>query len=543
MESGFCHLWRINRIGGMILEHKLRCAAGVSTVKTGGIVLYSQPGDTSNTQTSYSIRIPTGVTSIAGLAIGAGGGGGGCSSGASASAGGGGGGALSYTNNISVTPGETLTVKIPNQADNGSTAGTAGLNGLSAQLLRSATVLLSAVGGSGSLGRTSTTASAGGAGGAAASGVGTTKYSGGAGGAGIASTDQGGGGGGAAGYAGNGGAGGTAGGSGSPGLGGGGGGGASYLNTVIGGSGGGTLWYGAHYGGGGGTSSATQTILNGKLGSSLGGTESILISPTVGENTENNMGMPGGGGAGASSGGSTSFSGMQGAGGAARIIWGSNLDFSNWSSSGAYNNIFFSGYTTSSTNTITMPPVELGDTVTIIDFAVNNTGAPTAVTPAGFTLRLNTTSGTRRLTTYTRQILSASETGTALTGANGTSSNAKFAIVISGKYGASYSPRGTDTVGNGAINAATAYSYTYTDSSIDGFAEGSTVGFLFFNSTDAINPGVSMIYPDSITLPGPNRSTYVMLSPYPQTTTEFNITVSTSNLGTNTYNFWTTKFF
>lgn len=526
----------------MILEHKLRCVAGVSKVITGGIVLYSQPGATSNTQTSYSIRIPTGVTSIAGLVIAAGGGGGGCSSGASASAGGGGGGALSYTNNISVTPGETLTVIIPNQADNGSTAGTAGRDGLSAQLLRSATVLLSADGGSGSLGRTSTTASPGGAGGVAASGVGTTKYSGGAGGAGIAATDQGGGGGGAAGYAGNGGAGGTAGGSGSAGSGGGGGGGASYLSTVIGGSGGGTLWYGLGPNGAGGTNSATQTILNGKLGSSLGGAESILITPTVAENTENNMGMPGGGGGGASSGGSTSFSGMRGGGGAARILWGSNLNFGS-NSTMSSNKIFFSGYTTSSTNTITMPPVELGDTVTIIDFAVNNTGAPTAVTPAGFTLRLNTTSGTRRLTTYTRQILSASETGTALTGANGTSSNAKFAIVISGKYGASYSPRGTDTVGNGAINAATAYSYTYTDSSIDGFAEGSTVGFLFFNSTGAINPGVSMIYPDSITLPGPNRSTYVMISPYPQTTTEFNITVSTSSLGTNTYNFWTTKFF
>jgi hypothetical protein len=466
----------------MILEHKLRCVAGNNNI--GGIVLYSQPGATLDTQTSYSIRVPTGVTSIAGLAIGAGGGGGGCSSGASAAAGGGGGGALSYTNDISVTPGEILTVLVPNQANNGNngtTAGTAGSNGLSAQILRSATVLLSAVGGSGSLGRTSSTAGPGAAGGVAASGVGTTKYSGGTGGAGSAATDQGGGGGGAAGYAGNGGTGGTAAGSGSAGSGGAGGGGASYLNNVISGSGGGTLWYGVGSNGAGGTNSATQTVLNGDLGSSLGGSESILISPTVAANTENNMGMPGGGGSGAPSGNIVAYSGMRGAGGAVRILWGRNLNFGNGSSPVASNKVFYAGYSTSSTNAITMPTVELGDTVTIIDFAVNVTGAPTAVTPAGFTLRLNTTSGTRRLTTYTRQILSASETGTVLTGANGTSSNTKFATVIAGNYGASYSPRGTDTTGNGGIGVATAYSYTYTDAAIDGFAEGSPVGFLFFN--------------------------------------------------------------
>jgi hypothetical protein len=429
-------------------------------------------------------------------------------------------------------------VLVPNQANNGSTAGTNGSNGLSAQILRSATVLLSAVGGSGSLGRTSTTPSAGAAGGVAASGVGTTKYSGGTGGAGTASTDQGGGGGGAAGYAGNGGTGGTVAGSGGAG-----GGGASYINSVVGGSGGGTLWYGVGSNGAGGTNSATQTVLNGKLGSSLGGSESILISPTVAANTENNMGMPGGGGAGAPSGSTPSYSGMRGAGGAVRILWGRNLNFGNGSSPVASNKVFYAGYSTSSTNTITMPTVELGDTVTIIDFAVNITGTPTAVTPAGFTLRLNTASGTRRLTTYTRQILSASETGTVLTGANGTSSNTKFAIVIAGNYGASYSPRGTDTTGNGGIGVATAYSYTYTDAAIDGFAEGSPVGFLFFNSTVAIDPTTDMTYAGALTVPGPNSFTYVKLLAYPQTTTSLSIPVSTSNLGTNTYNFWTTNFF
>lgn len=526
----------------MILEHKLRCATG-GGAKVGGIVLYSQPGATVSTQTTYSIRVPDGVTKIAALAIGAGGGGGGETAAASAAAGGGGGGALSYDNSVSVTPGETLSVLVPNQSTNGTTSGSTGGTGLSAQILRSATVLLSAVGGTGAVGVSGSTPTAGGAGGAAASGVGSTKYSGGTGGAGNAATDQGGGGGGAAGYAGNGGTGGTAAGSGASGSGGAGGGGASYNNSTVGGSGGGTLWYGVGTSGAGGTNSATQTVLNGDLGSSLGGDESILISPTVGAATENNMGMPGGGGAGASSGGSVARSAMRGAGGAVRILWGSNLDFGNASTGVSTNIIFYKGSSSSATSSITLPSVELGDTVTIIDYAENTSGAPTAVTPSGFTIRLNTTSGTRRLTTYTRQILSSAETGTVLTCANGTASNAKIAIVISGNAGASYSPRGTDTTGNGAVGSATAYSYFYSESPIDSYAQGSSVGFLFFNSTVAINPDTDMTYAGAITVPGPNSYTYVKLLPYPQTTTSLNFPVATANLGTNTYYFWTTKFF
>lgn len=525
----------------MLLSHALRCA--FFNDFTGGVTLYSQPGATVNTQTSYSIRVPNNVTSIAGLAIGAGGGGGGCSSAATAAAGGGGGGALSYSNSISVTPGETLTVLVPNQSGAGASSGGNGSAGLAAQILRSATVLLSAVGGSGSLGRTGSTASAGAAGGVAASGVGDVKYSGGTGGAGNAATDNGGGGGGAAGYAGIGGTGGTTNGSGSNGLGGGGGGGSSYVNNVIGGSGAGTLWYGIGNSGAGGTSSATQSVKDGDLGSSLGGSQSILITPTLTAGSENNVGMPGGAGPGAPSAAAVAYTGTRGAGGAVRILWGgSNYDFGTGTGT-AYNSLFVGGYTNSNTNTILMPTVELGDTVIIIDYSENTTGAPTAVTPSGFTIRLNTTSGTRRLTTYTKQILSSQETGTSLTCANGTASNAKIAIVISGSSGAGYSPRGTDTTGNGAVGSATAYNYTYTATSIDGFATGSTVGFLFFNSTTAINPVTDMIYDGATTIPGPNSQTYVKVLAYPQSITSISANLQTSNLGTNTYNFWTTNFF
>lgn len=523
----------------MFLHHHIR----FSGTRQGGIVLYSQPGATVNTQTTYSIRVPNGVNSIAGLAIGAGGGGGGCSSAASAAAGGGGGGALSFTNDIAVTPGETLTVLVPNQSAAGSTSGGAGGTGLAAQIRRSATVLLSAAGGAGAAGRTSTTASAGAAGGASASGVGTVKYSGGAGGAGNAATDNGGGGGGAAGYAGNGGIGGAINGAGAAGNGGSGGGGSSYTGTVIGGSGGGTLWYGIGANGAGGTSSATQTVKNGKLGSSLGGSESILITPSVGANTENNIGMPGGGGAGAPSGGTASFAGMRGAGGTVRILWGKNIDYGNASSNVSFNSVFYKGHSNSATSSLTLPSVELGDTVIIVDYSENTTGVPTAVAPAGFTVRLNIAGTTQRLTTYTRQILSSEESGAVLTCANGTAKNAKFAIVISGTSGASYSPRGTTATGNGAIGSATAYSYTYTETGIDGYAHGSSIGFLFFNSSVDVNPETHMTYSDAITIPGATAQTCIKLQVYPQSTTSLSIPVATSNLGTNTYNFWVSKFF
>lgn len=527
----------------MLKSHALRCAIprNISPL-SGGITLYSLPGATVNTQTTYSVRVPDNITSIAAVAIGAGGGGGGCSSGATAAAGGGGGGALSYTNSIAVTPGEILTVVVPNQAGNGTTAGTNGSAGLAAELRRSATVLLSALGGAGSLGRTGTTAGAGAVGGAAASGVGDVRFSGGSGGAGNASTDNGGGGGGAAGYAGNGGTGGNTNGSGTAGAGGGGGGGSSYTNSILGGSGGGTLWYGLGPNGAGGVSDPVQTLRDGNLGSSLGGSESILITPTVGAATENNVGMPGGGGAGAPSAGTTAYNGMRGAGGAVRLLWGNSYDFGTGRGT-AYNRLYVRGYTNSNTNTILMPTVEAGDTVVIIDYAENTSGAPTQVTPSGFTMRLNTASGTRRLTTYTKHIFSSAESGTALTCTNGSASNAKIAIVISGTSGASYSPRGTDTVGNGAVGSPTAYNFNYIESNVDGFASGVAVGFLFFNSTVAINPDVHMGYAGALTIPGPNNFTYVKVLPYTQSTNTINALLETANLGINTYNFWTMDFF
>ena len=96
-------------------------------------------------QATWSWTVPSNVTSIHVLCIGAGGAGGTAGSWA---AGGGGGGGLAWKNNISVTPGETLTVKAghPTTAKTGTDFGS---SGGASEVLRSATVLVKASGGQG----------------------------------------------------------------------------------------------------------------------------------------------------------------------------------------------------------------------------------------------------------------------------------------------------------------------------------------------------------------------------------------------------------
>tara|TARA_B100001250_G_scaffold412643_1_gene444436 strand:- start:140 stop:1954 length:1815 start_codon:yes stop_codon:yes gene_type:complete len=153
------------------------------------------------TSGTYSWEVPESIFSICAVCIGAGGGasvGGGGWSGS-----GGGGGALSYKNNISVTPGETLTIIVGAGGGGGYTSG---LSGGDSQIKRSSTILLEGEGGNGGSYRSS-----GGAGGQTWS----SADGGGDGGNGGTSTQnelfqdaQGGGGGGAGGYSGNGGNGG-----------------------------------------------------------------------------------------------------------------------------------------------------------------------------------------------------------------------------------------------------------------------------------------------------------------------------------------------
>jgi hypothetical protein len=253
---------------------------------------------------SGTFTVPTGVTSIAVVCVGAGGGGGG-SDGDDETGGGGGGGALAYVNNITTTPGESLTVTV-GTAGGGGAAGGNGSAGGNTSLDRSGTTLCQANGGSGGLGGRSSSNAAGGT-------VNTgTGGAGGDGGSGSnRNTTNAGGGGGAGGYSG-------AGGDGSDentsnptaGSGGGGGGGlrSTFYTSVGGGGGVGVL--------GEGTSGAAGDVVNpGGYGGSGG--QDGHVGGQAG-------GLYGGGGAGAAT---DTAVGWDGSDGAARIIWGDGRSF------------------------------------------------------------------------------------------------------------------------------------------------------------------------------------------------------------------------
>ena len=260
------------------------------------------------TSGTYSWEVPESIVSICAVCVG---GGGGSSSGFSANikGAGGGGGALSYKNNISVTPGETLTI-IVGAAGAGASAGqfSNGGNAGSTSIKRSTTTLLIAYGGAGG--------TYNGSGGSGGSTWGSADGGGNGGNGGTPTNDWDGvgcGGGGAGGYSGNGGNGGygvfdppsdfPSNGSGGSG-GAGGGGGPSYSGTQD---------------NGGGGVGIIKTGSNGSGGSSNdwgdGGSGGVNGSS---DGTGGNYGG-GAGGAGGSSAGSN------GAGGAVRIIFGDHF--------------------------------------------------------------------------------------------------------------------------------------------------------------------------------------------------------------------------
>jgi len=259
---------------------------------------------------SSSFTVPSGVTSI--CVVGVGGGGGGCGAGGSTgqdSGSAGGGGGLAYTNNISVTAGEVLTVTVGTGGDGGSTANNSnrdGDDGGDTTITRSdGTVLCRAKGGNGGA-----RASAGGSGGLLSQGVRDGGGNGGDGGD-AATGNLSAGGGGAGGYSGSGGNGSSGSGVGSNGSGGGAGGGGRASNS-IGGNGGGVGLLGSGSNGAGGSDSTTNTK-HGYGGS--GGTRSTSLT----------AGLYGGGG-GSVDDRITSVGGAGGQG-ALRILWGSGRSF------------------------------------------------------------------------------------------------------------------------------------------------------------------------------------------------------------------------
>jgi hypothetical protein len=257
-------------------------------VNTGFAIV---PGAVSYTTTgTYSWTVPAGVTSISAVLVGGGSGAYNAVSGTAGS-----GGALRWINDLSVTPGETITVVVGNGGNGATSVGTQ--SGGFSSLSRGVTELIRAAQGA-SVANTSPigTLVSG-----STSGAGTGFIGGGAGGAGATSTG-GFGGGGAGGYSGNGGSGGAITASAGTGGGGGGGGGSSSASGT-GGPGGGVGIFGEGTSGVAGTGVASGTGGAGGNGSG---------SATFG----------GGGGGNQGAGGGTA-----GRAGAVRIVWGTGRAF------------------------------------------------------------------------------------------------------------------------------------------------------------------------------------------------------------------------
>lgn len=238
----------------------------------------------------YDWVVPPGVTAISAVAVGAGGSGEGDNG--KSSGGGGGGGALTYANNIAVTPGETLRIyagRSPwciSDSSNGQGGFPSGIVRLS-----NSAVLLKAEGGEGGFAN-----QAGARGGLSTNCIGDVAYSGGYGA--KYGSSIGGGGGGAAGYSANG-------------------------NTGQGGSGyGGTL---SNNHGGGGVGLYGEGTSGTSLGDGGSGGESGGVATTTGGAGGSFGG--GGGGANDESSSGTDYEGKYGGAGGVRIIWGLNRLF------------------------------------------------------------------------------------------------------------------------------------------------------------------------------------------------------------------------
>ena len=297
--------------GVIRVRAKLTDASGSGA--TSGHQLFTSTGTTSFT-------VPAWVTSICVLCVGGGGGGVGANGSTALNAGGGGGGgALYYKNNYTVTPGDTLTVKVGAGGSGGPAASTntgrIGNDGDESSVKIGATTICLAEGGSRGL----TSGVRAGDGGSTSNCVGDGGGSGGTGGAGGNNVP--GGAGGAGGYAGAGGAGSSGTAAGSAGSGGAGGGGGRAAAANAGGGGGvGLLGQGTS---GSGGASANDNTAGGGGGS--GGNDGVLLT----------AGTYGGGGGSRDDG--NSGSGGDGGDGAVRILWGAGRAFPSTNVSSATN--------------------------------------------------------------------------------------------------------------------------------------------------------------------------------------------------------------
>lgn len=359
------------------LTGMLQATAG-NTEAVSGQAIFTSVGST-------SWVVPAGVTSISAVCIG--GGGGGCETTNGGS--GGAGGDLRYYNNLSVTPGETLTITVGSEGANGNPGASGGFS----RIARSGTTLLEAAGGGGgtidgSAAQNGTSSTIGG------------SIGGGDGGTcGDPTGSQCGGGGGAGGYAGNGGNGGinadgTAGATDSGAGGGGGGAGSSGQ----GGTGGGVNVFGIGSTGGGGD--AGDDGQGGSYGD--GG-----LNPNRANKTPLSEAFGAGGG-----GTDLSGSAINGGQGAVRIVYpGNTRSFPStdvWMSQ-IIPTVIESQVSTS--NTLTIPASAQAGDLAVIARKSEETGAQS--TPNGWTTITNQTAANPTLNIWYR-ILQSGDPGTTI---------------------------------------------------------------------------------------------------------------------------------
>jgi len=276
-------------------------------------IVYVGPGQVTYTAiatngTEFNWTVPAGITSISVIAVG--GGGAGANGGSGYSGSGGGGGALSYVNDIAVTPNEQLIIR----AGYGGLGGTTTSSGKESYIKRGSTFLVRAGGGTSGAINTS-----GGSGGTVLVGTGGDGGPGGASQGSGASGYGAGGGGGAGGYLVYGGYGGTweqNGQAGNGGSAGGGGGGRTTSYSGGGGGGVGVLGYGSN--GAGGSGATGGPGLGGSGGTNGSGSGTVNGFPAGGSGGY--FGGGGGGGRNTLSGNPGSY-GSDGGQGAVRIMW------------------------------------------------------------------------------------------------------------------------------------------------------------------------------------------------------------------------------
>lgn len=354
---------------------------------------------------SNSWVVPAGVTSVSVVAVG--GGGGGCRS--TSAGGGGSGGDLRYYNNLSVTPGETLTITV----GSGGTRGTTGGDGGFSRVARGGTTLLEAAGGGGG-----TTAAP-----RAKNGTSSTiggSIGGGDGGAGATASGsvQCGGGGGAGGYSGAGGDGVfTTTGAGDNGTGGAGGGGGGGGDTDTAGNGGGVNLFGEGENGAGGNSGTVNgfSATGGSYGDGALNVNTLSIdNPVI-------LPVMGAGGGGDDNGTEASNGGQ----GAVRIIWpGDTRSFPStnvWMSSVITTVI----ETQSQATTITIPASAAAGDLAVLLNMHESTGAQS--TPSGWTQIINQESNSPVLSVFYR-ILQSGDPGSSVTVTTGTSPSVEMIV-------------------------------------------------------------------------------------------------------------------